>query len=392
MVTPAKIDEWLKEVEQRPESAALILRHIANRLRDLASRNEELLAENIALQNGARVEEFEQQIAHLEYQLSILKRRFGEGALVAPIDLQPDRISLLAYDLKGRIIKLETDFGTVNDEILTGHFSGEIQTFGELPRLLAVPSREELLFLYTSGRVGTHPVSGLSSVAADKEWDFGQAPIPDEFHPGERLVSLMPVGELPLVDYFIQVSRRGCVKKTMTSIAGSVFSNRFIGRGTVQKADQPFEIMLARKSDRMVLISAEGQALSLEVDDLTYSVEERLHLSGTDHVVAAFILPSGASILILTQSGKVIHRSGEVLEPSHTMAAKGTSLIPPSRRDQGVRAIGASPVFDKDRLVVLQGDGKLSLQVVSDLSAAGSISAEAGLLSFTRLPSSVPEG
>jgi hypothetical protein len=60
-----KIDEWMKEAEARPESAITIVRLIARRLRELTERNEELLAENIALQNGTRVEEYQKRIAHL---------------------------------------------------------------------------------------------------------------------------------------------------------------------------------------------------------------------------------------------------------------------------------------------------------------------------------------
>src|SRR5574339_394391 len=72
-----KSDEWMKEAEERPESAVTIVRLIARRLRELNERDEELLAENIALQNGTRVEEYQKRIAHLEYQLDLLKRRFG---------------------------------------------------------------------------------------------------------------------------------------------------------------------------------------------------------------------------------------------------------------------------------------------------------------------------
>src|SRR5574339_925274 len=76
-----KIEEWMKEAEARPESAVTIVRLVAKRLRELTDRNEELLTENIALQNGTRVEEYQKRIAHLEYQLELLKRRFGsDGA------------------------------------------------------------------------------------------------------------------------------------------------------------------------------------------------------------------------------------------------------------------------------------------------------------------------
>ena len=69
-----KIEEWIKEIEERPTSAPLIINYIAGRLQDLSKRNEELLAEVIALQSGNRVEEYERKIAHLEYQLELLKR------------------------------------------------------------------------------------------------------------------------------------------------------------------------------------------------------------------------------------------------------------------------------------------------------------------------------
>ena len=72
-----KIDEWMKEAETRPESAVTIVRLVARRMVELTARNEELLTENIALQNGTRVEEYQKRIAHLEYQLDLLKRRFG---------------------------------------------------------------------------------------------------------------------------------------------------------------------------------------------------------------------------------------------------------------------------------------------------------------------------
>ena len=40
-----KIDEWMKEAEERPESAVTIVKLVARRLRELTERDEELLAE-----------------------------------------------------------------------------------------------------------------------------------------------------------------------------------------------------------------------------------------------------------------------------------------------------------------------------------------------------------
>ena len=101
-----KIDEWMKEAETRPESAVTIVRLVSKRMVELTARNEELLAENIALQNGTRVEEYQKRIAHLEYQLDLLKRRFGsEGVELAELPTQSaaaSTLSLLVYNAYGR--------------------------------------------------------------------------------------------------------------------------------------------------------------------------------------------------------------------------------------------------------------------------------------------------
>ena len=73
MVDRQKIISWIKEIEQRPSSATLILNYIGNRLEELTSRNEELQAEIFALQSGNRVEEYENKIAHLQYQIDLFK-------------------------------------------------------------------------------------------------------------------------------------------------------------------------------------------------------------------------------------------------------------------------------------------------------------------------------
>jgi DNA gyrase/topoisomerase IV subunit A len=386
MVTPEKIDEWLKEAEARPGSALLLLKQIANRLRDLSTHNEELLAENIALQNGEQVEEYKKRISHLEYQLALLKRRFGEGELNTLDIEKTDRFSMLSYDLKGRVLRMELDPADLKTGVLPGRFGGEKQIFGESPRLLALPSDEELLFLFSSGRVSTFPVGDIPSVSLAGEWMMDQATVPGESHSGERLVCLLPFSKLPLADYFLQASRRGCVKKTMTTIAESVLTNHFIGRGIIQKADQPFEIMLCRKQERVVLLTWEGMLLCLDVDDLTYTAEERLQLAPTDHVVAAFPIQQDATLLVMTQTGKVILRTAETLQPVHAQTARGTSLIPSARRDKGVRVIGSAMVHESDRVLVLLGDGSLKIHGVKELTASGAIQSESGLLAFATCP------
>jgi hypothetical protein len=381
-----KIDEWIKEAETRPGSALMILKLVANRLRDLTERNEELLAENIALQNGTRVEEFQKRIVHLEYQLEMLKRRFGaDGVALAELPAEAAVLSLLVYNAQGRIFSIEVG----KDAVALGRVTGELSLDGELPRLLTVSADEEVLLLFTSGRISTLPVATLPALEVGGEWAWERAALPDEPHAGELLACLMPLSRLPFSDLVLQVSRRGNIKKTMTSLAQTVLSNRYLGRGAIQKADQPFSAALCQKKERFALVTSEGRLLGLEVDDLSYTAEERIRLDTLDYVVAAFALAPDESLLCLTQTGKVVARDGGSLEISKSPLSRGQALISPSRLEQGTRFIGALAVRDVDKLVVLDAEGRLTLHSAEDVIGAGSVRAGASILSVGVVPAAM---
>jgi len=381
-----KIDEWMKEAEERPESAITIVRLIARRLRELTERDEELLAENIALQNGTRVEEYQKRIAHLEYQLDLLKRRFNmdESMLSeqAAESVETATLDLLVYNSYGRIFRVEIDsdtqtFGRITDQMINDR---------EPPRLIGLSSSEEILLLFTSGRVATLKVSNIPSVAIGGKWSWEQAALPNEPRAGEFLACIMPFAHLPLSDFFLQVSRRGCVKKTMTSMAQSVLSNFYLGKGSIQKSDQPLDVTLSQKKDRLAFVTYEGKLLGLDVDELSYSAEERIRLPATDFVVASFLPQPDQSMLFVTQNGKVIQRESNSLELSKSPLAKGQSLISPARLEQEVRFIGAASVTDEDRIVVLDAKGNLNIHIAGSMTGAGSIEAGGLILSIGLIP------
>jgi DNA gyrase/topoisomerase IV subunit A len=381
-----KIDEWMKEAETRPESAVTIVKLVAKRLRELTERNEELLTENIALQNGTRVEKYQKRIAHLEYQLDLLRRRFGADetafAELPNQSTETSTLSLLAYNTYGRVLRVEMDsavpaLGRIVDETL--------QT-SEQPRLLAVPSKEEVLLLFTSGRVSTCPVEGISTVDAGTEWMWNGAALLDEPRAGEFLVCIMPISRLPLSEFFLQVSRRGCVKKTMISMAQSILGNHYLGKGTLQKSDQPFDVTLCLKKDILAFVTLEGKLLGLDVDELSYSAEERIKLTASDYVIASFVPHPEESMLFVTQTGKAILRETSSLELSRSPLAKGQALISPARLEQGVRFIGAASVRDGDQIVVLDVKGNLRVHAAESMTGSGSIEAEGLILSISVIP------
>lgn len=386
-----KIDEWMKEVEARPESAATIVKLVSRRLLELSERNEELLAENIALQNGTRVEEYQKRIAHLEYQLDLLRRRFGaEGMELADLPVPAaaaSALSLLVYNAYGRILRLELSpqaqaLGRIADETLQNN---------EQPGLLAVPSNEEVMLLFTSGRVSTCAVENLSTLETGSEWMWANAALPDEPRAGEWLACVMPISQLPLSEFFVQVSRRGCVKKTMTSMAQSILGNHYLGRGALQKSDQPFEVRLCQKKDVFAFVTFEGKLIGLDVNELPYSAEERIKLTASDYVIASFVPYPEASLLFVTQTGKVIQRAREGLELSRSPLAKGQALISPARLEQGIRFIGAASVRGADRIVVLDSKGNLNIHLAEAVAGSGSIEAGGLLLSIGAIPARAGE-
>ncbi|MFZ5920944.1 MAG: hypothetical protein ACOYY3_07825 [Chloroflexota bacterium] len=389
-----KIEEWIKEVEARPGSALTLMRLIANRLRELSERDEQLLAENIALQNGTRVEEYQKRIAHLEYQLDLLKRHVGaEGVTLPEIPAEPERTvstSLLVYDGQGRILRIEipADAGAdgATDKRMLGRIAGKLSTDHEPPRLLAVPSNEEALLLFSSGRVGTLSVGDLPTVRAGSAWKWEQAALPDEPRPGETLACIIPFSRLPVSEYFVQVSRRGCVKKTLSSLAQSILGNQYLGKGTLGKSDQPFELALCGKGERLAFVTCEGRLLGLDVDDLSYTAEERIRLPATDFVVAAFTPRPDEALIFVTQNGKVLHRESGMLEPAKSPAARGQALISANRLEQGIRFIGAAVVRDGERLAALDASGAINVYDAGAVTGSGALGTGGLILSIGLVP------
>lgn len=387
MLTPEKIEEWIKEVEERPASAAMILRFIANRLRELSERNEELLAENIALLTGKRVEEYERRITHLEYQLELLRRHAG-GDLPSAEELAPaerpaapsETTSLLAYDTQGRVLRLELPPQAQGRPPI--HLQGEFPAEAEPPRLLAVTSSEELLFIFTSGRIATLPAASLPAAEAP---DWESAPMPHAPNAGEKLACLAPLSRMGLAGFLVQTSRRGYAKKVNITLAESILANHYIGTGIRLPADVTFDLALCSKEDRLALVSWEGWLACLEVSGLPFSIEEAMRLGISDHLAAVFVIPPGQPLIAVTQIGKIIHRAAEGLD-TVDLRARGQMLFSSARREQGVRVVGAACASEADWAAALHRDGSLSLHTVSELFGSGAIPTQSQVVAFAAFP------
>ncbi len=385
MISPNKIDEWIREVEERPSSAELIIRYIAKRLSELAARDEELVAQNIELLSGRKVEEYESRIASLEYQLELLKRQLG-GEVVLPSEAPVatpviEKINILVYNPFGQVLRFEVEAAALSSGERVGQLSGEVVPNGLPFEVLATSMQEELLLIFDTGRTVRYPVSNLPSV--DSTALAWQNAFLEEPKVKEELAAIEPIGKMPLFELCIQASRRGYVKKMKTSFFTAHLEADYIGSGVKVRADKTCGVTFANLQDRFVMVSQEGYIFSMPAERLPTAIEEVIQLGNTDHIVSTFITGQKPSLLFITQNGKAVQREVNWLEPANTFKSRGQSILSAARREAGTRIVGAAPVDGADWGVVLYGDGSLAAYRLDELMARGSVErAESGPMVF----------
>ncbi len=390
MFTPEKINEWLKEVEERPSSAQIIIQFIANRLNDLSEWNEKLRAENIALRTSKKVASYERQIAHLQYQLDLIKRQYGgqlpatEQIEISKAPEETQRLCVLIYTRDGRLLRLEVAPADLANGRTIGTLSG-LSFPDESPRLLVVPANEELLLVFASGRIAALPVSSVpvQAVSADVPLEWEQISIPNAPVAGDTLSSLTPISRLALADYFVQFSQRGFIKKIRMALAPSILENRYIGTGANISHDRPFDLALCRKDERYVLVSRDGYLRYPPVDASPYAIIEAIRLKSADRLVAAVAMSQEKILLAMTQIGKAIQHTEDTLELVADLGRVGKALYSKTRRESGVRVVGAAAVAESDWGLAIHAGGQISVHAVSQILANGTIPVEGELLSFT---------
>jgi len=396
LIKPAQIEEWMQEVKERPESASLIIQFITDRLRELSEKNEDLLAENISLKRGEKVADYESRISNLEYQLEMLKRQVGD----AVEEQVSDQINLLIYDTNGRIIRFGLDYeGLISADVLAKFSDGDYfenkqgKSAGEIPpNLLAIPAKEELLFVFDSGRSVSMPLSeiplaGRLPDGVNKNINWQQAYI-QEPRGGETLVAVLPIARMALFEYCIQASRRGYIKKIRESFLETCIAKANIGSGVLVPYDKTFRLALCGDNDMLVLVSQDGHLLCTRISHLPYSVDEIIRLKKSDHLVSAFILRDETSLLVVTQNGKAFHRDRSWLEPEDGSKEQKRAILTKARRDSGTRIIASAAVEEQDWGFAITTDGSVRVYQMGDVLNRGALldsTSELNILSFALL-------
>lgn len=398
MITHEKIAEWLKEVEERPSSGSIIIQYIANRLSELTVRNEELLAENIELRSGRKVEEYESRITNLEYQLEMLKRQVGGQIPASDVTLSlesqaAETASLLVYNPRGEVLRVEMDASKLaSGDVIAGFRDGE--TPAEIPlRLLATGTRQELLFVFDSGRTQTLPVSAIP--AADPQNLSWRQSFLQEPRGIEELAFLLPIARMALFEFAVQASRRGFVKKIKRALLETHISKDYIGSGTKQPSDRTCGMAFCGSDDLFAMVSREGFIFSMPVERLPFSVEEALRLGMADHIIGSFAVKPGSAtdgkkpfLLVVTQNGKAVQRDVDWLEPASSFKTHGQPVFSKERRLSGVRVVAAELAGEEDWALALRSDGKITIHRMADLFGSGSLlagQAPADILGFAVL-------
>jgi len=368
LISPGQVEEWIREVGERPESAVEIIRHISERLAALTENNERLLVENISLRNREKVEEYKSRIANLEYQLELLKRQLGG---LPDIDASPDGLNLLIYDSNGRILNIPLDF----DNVLQGEVFARlaVKSFvnGETPRLLVTDSNEELLCIFDSGRAVTLPVSKLGQTEMDAlSWESAVLIEPQG---GEELVTILPIAKMALANYCLQVSRRGYVKKVRESFLETYVANGNVGKGVVSPVDQTCEMILCDEADLLVMVSYEGSVGITPVSSLPSTIHEVFRQKPSDYVITAFIKGDRSAFMAVTQNGMIFNREAAWLAQGEDGKTKNRTILSKARLESGLRIVGADTVNNDDRAITLTSDGSLRLSNVAEMLRAGAL-------------------
>ena len=365
MITPGKIDEWLREVEERPESAALIIRYIANRLKDLSERNEALQNENIALVTEKKVEQYQERINRLEYQLELLKRQVNQGDVIQT----GDRRSLLVFSKLGGIVRRQID--TLSD-FAPGQVLTTLQDAApteEQVRLRVVGDVDELLVLFNSGRtermaVEDVPLSSGSAIA----WRTAQQ---IERRGSETLANILPIGRMALSEYAVQVSRKGYLKKVTAKYFQSYVTKDNIGTGIKAPNDETFGVVLCNARETLVLVSREGELLALNTEHAPVAIQEIFKLGATDHIVSAFILGREREIALMCCDGTVYRYAPSWLGEQAPEQPIKRALFSKLKRAEGIRVAAVGAAAKTDWGLALAGDGRIVSFPLEKVTSSG---------------------
>ncbi|HEY9076028.1 MAG TPA: hypothetical protein VIO61_05760 [Anaerolineaceae bacterium] len=359
MITKARIEDWIRQVEAMPVAAPLIIRQMAERIIELDALNEKLRAENLQLEIGNRVKEYEKRINELEFQLSMLKRQLSSGE-----PQKEARFTLLLSNEKGQVLRADLDSAQLEDGAiitsLKGDPLGEAYSF----QILCASPYEQILYLFSSGRTATAaldslPPSDLNSLS----WQGASLEEPRAL---EELVALSAVARMSWYDCCVQLTRFGFARRISMNYLKTFITNNNVGKGTRYDFDRTFRLVLANPTDTLALAMKKGALFSQAVSGLPVSPTELVHPRAGDYLTSAFTITPDQSLVAITREGIAYVQPGEWLIPENGQDHRTRRLFP--EKDEEQQVIGAAAVSKEDWGFIFREDGSLMSFKISSLT------------------------
>lgn len=371
MINQANIGEWIREVQERPESAPLIIREIANRLIELDKLNEKLRAENLELSTGLKVYQYKDNIAELEYQLEILSRQLDPTTT-----LYTDTLNLLIYNRRGQVIKLAFNPADLASGAVLASFKDQLTPETGNIHLRSVNPKEELLFLFDSGRVVCSPVENLP-LTEKKDLKWAEA-YHEDLRNDRELIVVLPIGKMASFEQCLQLSRRGYARKVLRTFFQKYISQGNVGKGIdlSNPVDAPLNLTLCNGDELFVIVTKQGYVLGRPANNLPIAGERAIKLDPDDYVVTSFILKEEQSLVVVTQEGRAVRLESSWLKPAAGLGGKGQSIWPKSKITAGIQVAGAVAAGNNDWGVGLKQDGALVAVKISDIPLSQSARVE----------------
>ncbi len=380
MTTRSSLEDWIREINERPESAPGIIRAIANRLIELEKVNEALRAENIELRIENKVEEYENKITNLEYQIELLSRQVQQHLPTSTVEGK----ELLIFNRHNQVLRKDiADPKDLSPGQMIAHFSEGSSLRENEVRLRSFGSSEEILLIFDTGHVIANPITSLPLIPGEEvNWDQAYQEDPDSI---EELVNILPISRLPLFEYCVQMSRRGFAKRMPAKSFNTYIAQKNIGTGIRQQPDKPFNVTLCNAEDTYVIVSKDGYIVSMTVEKLPFAIEPVINLGANDYIIASFVIAADESILIVTRDGKIVHRDSSWLSPANSFRTQGQSIFSRKVRERGTQVLTAAPIKAGGWGVCLTEIGHIMVFDIEDILNQGVLrkGEEDNLLAFS---------
>ncbi len=367
MITRARIEDWIRQVQAAPAAAPIIIRQITDRLLELDTINEQLRAENQELTSGNRIREYERKITELEFQLDLLKRQVsgGEAPAAAP---SPEVAEFLLYSDHGQLLRFQLAASALVDRAAAARIGGSLMPESYRVGLLPVDRRDRILFQFSSGRTADLPVEEIPVSQGDGlQWEEAYSL---SLRSMEELVTALPITRLSWFSHVIQVSRFGYARKLANNYLQTFISSHNTGKGVKFEFDRVLALVLCNEEDLFVAVSKAGTALSLSAANLPVALEEILRFKVGDFLVAAGTLAAEQSLIAVTQAG-VAYRQPAAWYQTSKPAERKTRLLGGEKVEPGFALAGAAAAGEEDWGLLLREDGELFTFKVAGLSQRG---------------------